>query len=193
MATKNIKSQPKKTVSKNNLHTKVEEERIIKPKNYIMVGSLFLITVFIVMLLRFWYISYKNYQLTIPILKDKITEVTVTELDTFLAENPDPIVYIEVSEDENSREVAKELLEVVKKRNLTERVVYINLSSVENKDAFLANFTAKYMKEGKLEYYPAIVIFAEGKVLTYVSKTERQNLNIGNVEQLFDEFELEGE
>lgn len=193
MATKNNKSQPKKKINKNNFHKKVEEERVIKPKNYIIVGFLFLITVFIVMLLRFWYISYKNYQLTIPILKDKITEVTVTELDTFLAENPDPIVYIEVSEDENSREVAKKLLEVVKKRNLTERAVYINLSSVENKDAFFANFTAKYMEEGKLEYYPAVVIFSEGKVLAYVTKTEKQNLNIGNVEQLFDEFELEGE
>ena len=191
MATKTKQAQPK--VNKNNIRNKAEEERIIKPKNYIIVGALFLITVLFVMLLRFWYISYNNYQLTIPILKDKITEVTVTELDTFLVENPEPIVYIEVSEDENSREVAKKLIEVVKKRNLTERVVYINLSSVENKDAFFADFTAKYMDEGKLEHYPAVVIFSEGKVLSYVSKTEKQNLNIGNVEQLFDEFELEGE
>ena len=191
MATKTKQAQPK--VNKNNIRNKAEEERIIKPKNYIIVGALFLITVLFVMLLRFWYISYNNYQLTIPILKDKITEVTVTELDTFLVENPEPIVYIEVSEDENSREVAKKLIEVVKKRNLTERVVYINLSSVENKDAFFADFTAKYMDKGKLEHYPAVVIFSEGKVLSYVSKTEKQNLNIGNVEQLFDEFELEGE
>ena len=191
MATKTKQAQPK--VNKNNIRNKAEEERIIKPKNYIIVGALFLITVLFVMLLRFWYISYNNYQLTIPILKDKITEVTVTELDTFLVENPEPIVYIEVSEDENSREVAKKLIEVVKKRNLTERVVYINLSSVENKDAFFADFTAKYMDKGKLAHYPAVVIFSEGKVLSYVSKTEKQNLNIGNVEQLFDEFELEGE
>ena len=119
--------------------------------------------------------------------------VTVNELDTFLAENLDPIVYIEVSEDENSRDVAKDLINVVKERNLTERVVYVNLSSVENKDAFFSDFTSKYMDGKKLEYYPSLLIFSEGKVVAFVSRTEKQALRISDVEQLFDEFELEGE
>lgn len=194
MATKRQQTNTKNVNSKKTVATKQKEEvRNIPFKNYFIVFAIFIVTVFCVLLLRHWYISYENYQLTIPILKDKITEVTVNELDTFLAENLDPIVYIEVSEDENSREVAKDLIEVVKKRNLTERVVYVNLSSVENKDAFFADFTAKYMNDSKLEYYPSLLIFSEGKVVAYVSRTERQALRISDVEQLFDEFELEGE
>jgi len=193
MATKKKQLQPKKITNKELLKNEVTEERIIEPKNYLMVFAIFLITAFFVLLFRHWYISYENYQLTIPVLKDKITEVTVNELDTFLTENPDPIVYIEVSEDENSRSVANDLISLVKKRNLTDRVVYINLSNIENKDAFFSDFTAKYMNGNKLEYYPAMVIFSDGKVLAYVSKTENQALNIDDVEQMFDEFEIEGE
>lgn len=194
MATKKQQTNTKSVSRKKTVATKqIEEVRVVPPKNYFIVLAIFVVTVFGVFLLRHWYISYENYQLTIPILKDKITEVTVNELDTFLAENLDPIIYIEVSEDENSREVAKDLIDVVKKRNLTERVVYVNLSSVENKDAFFADFTAKYMTDSKLEYYPSLLIFSEGKVIAYVSKTEKQALRIGDIEQLFDEFELEGE
>ena len=194
MATKKQQTNSRKDNNRKKVVTKQNEEiRVVPLKNYFIIFAIFVATVFGVFLLRYWYISYEEYQLTIPILKDKITEVTVNELDTFLAENLDPIVYIEVSEDENSRDVAKELIDVVKERNLTERVVYVNLSSVENKDAFFADFTAKYMNGKKLEYYPSLLIFSEGKVVAFVSRTEKQALRISDVEQLFDEFELEGE
>lgn len=193
MATKNKNTQTKKLTNKKEINAQVNEERIIKPKNYIIVFSLFVLTVFLVLLLRHWYNAYKDYQLTIPILKDKITEVTVEELDTFLAENLEPIVYIEVSEEENSREIAQNLIEVIKKRNLTERAVYVNLSSIDDKESFFADFTAKYMEKEKLTHYPAVVVFSEGKVLAFRSRTDKQPLNIGDVEQMFDEYELEGE
>lgn len=170
-----------------------EPTRVIKIKNYIILGTIFIVTLLIVILLRNWYISYRDYELTIPVLKDKLNEVTVAELDTYLIENTDAIIYIEVSEDENSREVAEDLYEVVKERGLVERVVYLNISSVEDKERFFKDFSDKYMLEGSLKNYPALVLFYEGKVEKYVSKTESQNLNIGNIEQLFDEYELEGD
>ena len=170
-----------------------EPERNIKLKNYVILISIFLATFLVVIILRNQYIQYRDYQLTIPVLKDKLNEVTVAELDTYLIENTDAIIYIEVSEDENSRKVASDLYEVVKRRDLTERVVYLNISSVEDKEEFFNNFNEKYCDEGKkLSNYPALVLFYEGKVESYVSRTENQELNIGNVEQLFDQYELEG-
>ncbi len=173
---------------------KIEEpERVIKLKNYIIVISMFIATFLLVLVLRNRYISYREYKLTIPVLKDKLNEVTVLELDTYLTENTDAIIYIEVSEDENSRAVSEDLYEVVKNRGLTERVVYLNISSVENKEEFFANFNEKYCDEGKeLSNYPALVLFYEGRVESYVSRTENQQLNIGDIEQLFDQYELEG-
>lgn len=184
------KMQPKET----NIKVTEEPERIIKPKNYIILVAVFIVTFIAVILLRNWYIAYRDYQLTIPVLKDKLNEVTIAELDTYLIENTDAILYIEVSEDENSREVADDLYDIVKERELTERVVYMNISSIQDKEVFFEDFNNKYNdSDEELTSYPALVLFYEGKIEKYVSRTANQSLNIGDIEQLFDEYELEGE
>ena len=167
----------------------------IKSKNYLILILIYIVTSFLVLLLRNWYISYRDYQLTIPVLKGQINEVTVAELDHYITANSEAIIYIEVSEDENSREVAKKLIDVVKERNLVDKIVYLNLSSVEDKESFFEEFNNKYNKnnKNKLINYPALILLIDGEVESFVSKTEKQNLNIGDIAQLFDEYELEGE
>ena len=185
-----VSKKTNKKEKKNNKKKVVNEQlREVAPKNYFILGVIFIIALVVVIGLRNWYISYENYQLTKPVLEGKLSEVKVAELDNYLTENSDAILYIEVSEDCNSREVAKKLYDVVKERNLTERVVYLNLSS-EDEDAFFKSFNDKYMKEGKLKKYPALVLFDDGKVAEFVARDETQALSIGKIEQLFDEYEL---
>ena len=192
MATKKETTNQKET--KKEVKKEVKEEvRKIKPKNYIILGAIFLATLALVFLLRFWYISYQNYQLSIPVLKDTLMEITHDELDHYITANPDAVIYIEVSEDENSREVAKDLKEVIKERNLANKVVYLNISSIEDKDAFFTDFSKKYLEGEVLTNYPALVLFLDGKIDAYVSKTNRQELNIGDIAQIFDQYELEGD
>ena len=167
--------------------------RKISSKNYIILIIIFIITLGLVFGLRNWYLSYKDYQLTIPILKGKINEVTDAELDSFLTENTDAIMYIEVSEEANSRAIAKDLYKVIKNRNLTERTVYLNLSSNSNREKFLNDFSKKYIDNGKITNYPALILFNDGKVQAFVSKSNNQDLNIGDIEQMFDEYEVEGD
>ena len=197
MAKNNKGATQKRNITKEVSVTKNEiektEERIIKPKNYLILALIFLATLGLVIGLRDWYNAYRAYELKTSVLKDKLTEVTLTELDTYIAENTDAIIYIEVTEDENSREVANDLVNVIKKRELTGEVVYLSLSSVEDKDSFFNEFNQKYAVDEKLGNYPALVIFKEGRVEDFVSRTDKQSLNIGDIEQLFDEYEVEGE
>jgi len=188
--TKNKVIKKQSTVSR---EAQLEEIRKIRPKNYLILGAIFIGTLVLIFLLRDWYISYQNYQLTIPVLKNTLKEVTVDALDHYITANPDAVIYIEVSEDENSREVANDLKKVVKERNLANKVVYINISSLEDKDAFFADFSKKYIDGGKLENYPALVLFLDGKVDAYASRTDKQRLNIGDIAQIFDQYELEGD
>lgn len=184
----------KKSTNKKEIKKELKEEvRKIRPKNYLILGAIFLVTLALVFLLRYWYISYQNYKLSIPVLKDTLMEITHDELDHYITANPDAVIYIEVSEDENSREVAKDLKEVIKERNLANKVVYLNISSIEDKDAFFTDFSKKYLKEDVLTNYPALVLFLDGKIDAYVSKTNRQKLNIGDIAQIFDQYELEGD
>ena len=172
---------------------KTEKEIKIKSKNYFILVGIFIATFALVFLLRYWYISYRDYQLTIPVLKDTLREITVAELDHYITATPDAVIYIEVSDDENSRKVAEGLKDVVKERNLANKLVYLNLSATEDKETFLKEFSDKYMNDKKLSHYPALVLFIDGKVDAHVSKTSRQSLNIGDIAQIFDQYELEGD
>lgn len=196
MTTKKENKKEKNINKKKELINEVKKEesvRKIKSKNYLILGFIFIITLIIVLVLRQWYISYRNYQLTIPVLKDLLKEVTIQEMDHYIIDNPDTIIYIEVTEDENSRNVAKELKSVIKERNLANKIVYLSLSSVSDKEKYLNDFSDKYLSGEKLEYYPALVLFIDGKIEAYVSKSKNQHLNVGQIEQLFDEYELEGD
>lgn len=195
MATKN-KNTNNKVVNKEMKVSKEQqpsEVRKIKPKNYLILSGIFLLTLALVFLLRHWYISYRDYQLTIPVLKDTLKEVTVEALDHYITANPDAIIYIEVSEDENSREVAKGLKKVVKEKNLANKIVYLNISSLVDKESFLMDFSKKYIEGEQLKNYPALVLFIDGKVDTYASRTSKQRLNIGDLAQIFDQYEIEGD
>ena len=180
---------------KNTTTSKKDEKtpnRSLKKKNYIVLIGIYIVTFLLILLVRNWYISYRDYQLTIPVLKGDLNEVTVAELDHYVTAHPEAIIYIEVSEEENSREVAKDLIDVVKERDLVDRVVYLNLSSVEDKEKFFKEFSDKYIEDKELKYYPALVLFIDGKVESFVSRKENQKLNIGDIAQLFDQYELEG-
>ena len=133
MATKKKTTNNSTTKKEKVVKVEKEEVRKIRPKNYIILGAIFLATFALVFLLRFWYNAYRDYKLTIPVLKGTLNEVTLAELDHYITANPDAVIYIEVSEDENSREVAKDLKNVIKERNLANKVVYINISSEEDK------------------------------------------------------------
>ncbi len=168
-----------------------EPMRRIGIQNYIVVIVIFLLTIGVVWGLRNWYISYQKYQLTIPVLKGTLKEIAVNEIDNYITENDDAIIYFEVSNEEESRKVSKGLIDIVKEKNLTDRVVYLNLASLTDKDSFLKEFSSKYIE--KEINYPSIVVFNDGKASLVATKTQNKKLRASDIAQLFDEHEIEGE
>ena len=170
---------------------KKEEKRKVPFKNYIILLVICLVTIFLAFSIRNRYVSYQEYQLTIPVLKDKVYEVSTEELDSYLIAHPDAILYVQVNSDENSREVGKKLYKSLKKRNIVEESVYVDLSKVD-KDNFYKSFNKKYGNDKyNLNNYPAVILFSEGKIREIVSKEKKNKLTIDQIEQLFDEYEVD--
>ena len=137
--------------------------------------------------------AYQEYELTKSVLKGKINEVSEEELTAYVNAHPDAILYVQVNEDSNSRNVGKKLYKVLQKRNLLTESVYINLGNVSNRAEFYNTFNSNYAKDStkKLSNYPALVIFSDGKVIDMVSKKKGRPLDISDIEQLFDEHEMD--
>lgn len=172
---------------------KRKNNREIPTKNYIIVGMIFLISFILILLGGTWYKNYIEYQLAIPIIGGYINEVSDQEIDNYLLENNDTMVYIGKSNDNNCRSLEKELKKFIKKHNLRDQIIYIDLNKVNDQASFIENFNNKYATSVRIDKYPAFIIIKNAQILDLVSKTKNQNLYIDNIEQLLDEYELLGD
>ena len=176
----------------NKKSNKKEEIKKIPLKNYIIVVIIFIASISLAVFLRGWYMSYQNYEKTIPVLDGVISEVRYNEIHNYIGDNQSGIIYIGVADDENCRELEEDLIKVIEKRHLKDKLVYFNITDVEDKELLLKEFNDKYVTGDKIYAYPAIILIEDGKVVDFISKNASQNLLISDVEQLFDEYEIQG-
>lgn len=172
---------------------KKEELRKIPIKNYIIIIVIFIVSISFAMFLRNWYNSYQDYQKTIPVLNGVVSEVRYNEIDNYIVDNQNVIIYIGVATDDNCRKLEKGLKKIIEKRHLKEKIVYFNITDVSDKELLLKEFNDKYALEDKIYTYPAIILIENGKVVDFKSKNASQDLLISDVEQLFDEYEVQGD
>lgn len=162
---------------------KKEEKKIIPLKNYISVIILFVVTFTIVLGLRAWYRTYKEYNLTIPILSGKLQEITLNEFDDFITEHDDFFVYIGIVSNKDCRTVENSLINVLEKRNIKNNTIYLNMTNKSKEK--LNNKLATYgYKENNINY-PIFLIIRDKKIIEVVSTA-----NIGNIEKLLDQYEI---
>lgn len=87
---------------------KNDELRKIPTKNYIILGMVILVTLFILYYFYMWVDVYKESKINIPIMDKYMTVINYNELDNYVVENPNTIVYVSVLEDDKIREFEKQ-------------------------------------------------------------------------------------
>ena len=139
-----------------------------KKKNYvggyIKVILIFVVTIFVILLLRNWYLSGVNYQLNTPIIGNVLVqEINTEEVYNYIRENENAILYVGVVNDQNCRKFEEEFQNVVTERQLENSITYLNLTKESNVTKFIKEFNKFY--DTDLLGYPSLVIFQDGKVL----------------------------
>lgn len=146
----------------------MEEKKGIK--NYIQVAVLFLVAIIIVIYLSSWYSNYKKDKLSIPVINGVLSEINYEELDPYLQENDGSMyLYMCTSDEDVCRNFEKDFIKVIKKKNLFDKITYLNLTNKENKKEFLNEFNKKYAKKQKVYAYPVLIRFKDGKVKEVVN------------------------
>ena len=176
-----------------NVNEKKEEKRVIPNKNYIIVAVIFIITIGLMFFLRNWYISYQDYENTIPVLTGVISEVKYTEIDNYLNDNPSVVIYMGDVKDSDCREFELDLKQLIENKQIKDKVIYYNITDVKNKNLLLKEFNDKYTLNNKISSYPVVMIFEDGKIVDYRSKTASKNLTISDINLLFNEYDVYGE
>ncbi len=135
----------------------MKKEKEISFKNYIILAVILIFTILLVVYLFNWQSIYQKNKLQEPILDKYLMVINYNELDDYLVENKEAIVYVSVLNDEKIRMFENKFKNLIIKNDLNNKVLYLNLTneSVEINKKYLSN----------LSEVPTLIIFDEGKVV----------------------------
>ncbi len=135
----------------------MKKEKEIQFKNYIILAVILIFTILLVVYLFNWQSIYQKNKLQEPILDKYLMVINYNELDDYLVENKEAIVYVSVLNDEKIRMFENKFKNLIIKNDLNNKVLYLNLTneSVEINKKYLSN----------LSEVPTLIIFDEGKVV----------------------------
>lgn len=168
-----------------------ENLRVIPKKNYATLLIIFVVTIAMVVFAFVLYKQNRSYLNNIPVIRGTLAEIKETDLNNCFIENDSFLLYIGVANDDNSRELEKDLIDTLTRRNLL-NTVYLNLTDVTNKGEFYNIFNSNYANNIKLNSYPAFLIINDRKVVDLVQR-EKGTLKIDDIEKLLDEYEIKGD
>jgi hypothetical protein len=150
-------------------------------KSYAILGLVCLLFIGLILYLCKWYDVYDQYQKEIPVIRDSLQEIVSDDLEHYVLENPNSLIYICTSSDEQCRNFEKKFKKLIEKEELGDEIIYLNVTDVDQ-EAFVNNFNAKYAKKKQLTTnYPAIVLFDEGKAVRILQAKKDKKLNIDDV------------
>ncbi len=165
------------------MKTKKERERIEKKDRFIRYLELVLIfalTIVFMLGLRIFYLNDQNYQKTIPIMRDVLFEIRASEVENFVNEKQDAILYVGTSANDASRTFEKDFKPYVEENHLEDVITYLNLSDA-NVDDFYTTFNNQYNYSTSWSY-PAFIVFEDGKVKNILASTKSKTFDINEVD-----------
>lgn len=166
----------------------MKDNKKIPTKNYIIVFVVFAICIAVVFGVRAWYRNYMEYNLTIPVLSGKISELKLDEFDEYVTAHDDFYLYIGTASNSNCRSIENKLVDELEKRNIKDETIYLNMSEEKNSNE-LYNKLSKMGTINKNFKYPVFAIIKDGKILGIVAKS-KSTVRIGDIEKLLDEYEV---
>ena len=160
----------------------------IPRKNYI---KLFLILFFSLIVCTIIFIIYNNWNNNdLPILRNKVSEIEVNDVDNYISENETVLLYFGVVKDENSEKIEKEMLDMIDKDNVD--FVYVNITNLKNKKSYFNSFNEKYSDGKMITNYPAFVYIENEKIVDIIQRDDRY-LEIEDVENFIKINKIKGE
>ena len=149
-----------------------EKEKKITIKSYLILATIFILTIGLTVYLCKCYEVYSESMKEIPVIRGTLSEITSEELEHYIQENPNCVVYVCTASDPKCRDYEEKLKKLVKKQNLQEKIVYLNVSNTVQED-FIKSFNDIYKHKVELTVnYPAIILFEEKEISSILQEKE---------------------
>jgi len=177
---------------KKNSNNKSEKNYV---KNYIILLFLFAICIGFTLYLCRWYSVYREYKNDIPVIRGTLSEITPDELDHYVIDNSSVLIYLCTSNSNECRTFEKKLKKYVLRKELSEKIIYLNLTGVNQED-FIKSINDKYnLNKNLTSNYPAFILFKEGNVEVLLQGDSKKALTISKLDSFIElnEYDVKGD
>ena len=158
----------------------------ISKKNYIIFLTIIVLTFLIIFYIIKIYNNYKEINYNEPIIMNYINnQFNYEELDMYLLENNQAIIYLGIPNDNLCRKFEKKFKKEIEKRELQDKIIYININNKE-KD-YLALINLKYDKN--IKRVPVILIFKDKELIDLIY-ADNKGLDTDDVIKLLKKHEM---
>ena len=144
--------------------------REIPVKNYAILGVVIVITMLFLYYFYMWVDVYKESKINIPILDRYMMVINYNELDNYLVENPNTIVYVSVLEDENIRSFEKKVKNKYKNNEIEKDILYMNITEDIKDDNVRNEMIGEYsLNSLDITNVPCVLVFNDGMLKSVYS------------------------
>ena len=168
---------------------KRDELRKVPVKNYVILGVVILVTILILYYFYLWVDVYKESKINIPIMDKYMDVINYNELENYLVENPNTIVYVSVLEDETIREFEKKFKSKYKSRKIENELLYMNITEDIKNNDIRDDMVSKYnINDLDVLDVPCVLVFNDGMLKSIYSISdndydiERFTIYLNNIE-----------
>ena len=155
----------------------MKKEKEIPLKNYILLSIVLILTIVVVIYFFLWKNTYEKSKLQTPILDDYLLVINYNELNNYLVENKDAIIYVTKLNDESIRLFENKFKNIINKNNLNNKILYLDLTEELKENNIVKEINKKYGKE--MTEVPTIVIIKDGKISSsYNIKENKYNIKL---------------
>ena len=172
---------------------KNDELRKIPTKNYIILGMVILVTLFILYYFYMWVDVYKESKINIPIMDKYMTVINYNELDNYVVENPNTIVYVSVLEDDRIREFEKQFKNKYRNNEIENDVLYMNITDDIRNTNIKEDMDDRYvLNDLSITDVPCVLVFNDGLLKSIYSVSdnnydiERFTIYLNNIDMESD-------
>lgn len=157
--------------------------RVVPKKNYVILGIVIILTFFLMYYFYMWYEAYMDNKLNKPILNKYMEVINSNELDNYLVENTNTILYVSVLEDSKIRDFEKEFKSMLRKNKVSRDILYMDITS----GTHLVDTVVSRYSNGMVDDVdvPVIIVIEDGKLKSFYDIKEN-NYEIDGVIRFID-------
>ena len=163
-----------------------KEKRIIPFKNYIILFVVIVVSLLLVRYFYMWFDAYNDTKLNMPILDKYMEVINYNELDNYLIENPNTIIYVSVLENLEIRDFEKKLKDVFKNGGIERDVLYLDITDDIKNEKTKKEMKKKYsINSTSILDVPAILVIDNGE-LKSINTIDTNDYDIDRIKALIN-------